>query len=93
MFIQAPEGAIISVHVVPNSRQFSIVGEGSWAGTLKVRVVSQADKGKANKELCSELGKLFQSEVRILSGEKSSRKRLLVVGKTVEEAEKKLRIR
>jgi len=93
MFTQTPEGAIISAHVTPNSKQFSVLGKGEWANTLKIKVMNQADKGKANHELCTELGKILNSKVKIISGEKSHNKKLLVVGKTIDEIEQKLLIR
>lgn len=88
MIKQSPKGAIISVHVVPGSRCFSIAGAEDWTGDIKVRLKSRASEGKANQELTEELGKTLSAEVKIISGFKSRRKVLLA--QTDAESAKKL---
>jgi uncharacterized protein len=75
------EGVAFSVHVQPRASRNEICG--MQGNELKVRLTSPPVEGEANK-LCSEFfAKLFgvaKSKVRILSGEKSRHKTVLVVG-------------
>ncbi len=70
---------IIKVKVVPRSSKAGVVG---WEnGILKVRVSSAPIEGKANRELIQLLSSYFKtnkSGVRIVSGEKSRLKRLII---------------
>lgn len=52
-------------------------------GILKVKISSAPEKGKANGaliELLSKTYKIPKSKIRILSGEKSRKKRVLLIG-------------
>ncbi len=77
------EGIIIPVKVQPGAKKNSIVGE--WGGKLKLQVTAPPERGKANEAvvrlLASGLG-LQKSRVRIVSGESSRDKRVLVEGVT-----------
>jgi uncharacterized protein (TIGR00251 family) len=64
---------IIEVTVVPNSPRFSI---GYKNGRLKVMLMSQPEKNRANIELIQNLSKLLGKQVRIISGLTSKRKKL-----------------
>ncbi len=75
---QAPEGAIIRVHVVPGSKAFAVAGEDPWTGEIKIKVKGKATEGKANQELVTELGKRLSAKVKIISGHRSRHKTLLV---------------
>ncbi len=77
------EGIIIPVKVQPGAKKNSIVGE--RGGKLKLQVTAPPERGKANEAvirlLASGLG-LQKSRVRIVSGESSRDKRVLVEGVT-----------
>ena len=66
---------IIEVTVVPNSPKFSV---GYKNGRLKVMLMSQPEKNRANIELIQNLSKLLGKPVRIISGLTSKRKKLAV---------------
>ena len=72
---------IVEVQVIPKSSCSEVVG---WEGDiLKIRIAAIPDKGKANKELIRFLAKklkIAKSQITIVSGEKSRRKRLQVEG-------------
>lgn len=78
---ETPEGIILYVRAQPGARKDEIVGE--QAGSLKVRVTASPEKGKANeaiiKLLAEELG-LKKSAFKIISGETSRDKKILVKG-------------
>ena len=76
------ESVELGLEVIPNSRQFCVKGFNPWTNSLRVKVTGKALKGQANKELASELGKLFNARVEIISGEKSRKKMVLVTGTT-----------
>ena len=64
----------LEISVVPNSRAFAI---GRKDGKLKVWLTEEAERGKANSELVTELSKVFGCGVRILRGATGRRKTLL----------------
>jgi uncharacterized protein len=74
----------IDVKVTPHAKRQAIKLE---AGILKVKVVSRADRGKANEELIEYLSEVLgvkKGDIRIVKGERDTRKVLsLPVEKTV----------
>ena len=81
-----PDGALLPVQAQPKSRKNGVVGE--HAGALKVAVTQAPEKGKANdaliKVLADELD-LKRSQVRLVSGETSSKKVFLIASISVAE--------
>ncbi len=80
------DGVILPVRAHAGARRNEIRGEQN--GMLKVSVTQAPEKGKANKAiiglLAKELG-LKKSQVLLLSGDTSSRKRFFVVEATLGE--------
>jgi hypothetical protein len=71
------------VRVVPRARRDAIVGE--YQGALKVRLTAPPVDDKANdalRHLLAERLNVPPSAVRIVAGEKSRTKRVLIVGVT-----------
>lgn len=65
---------IVDVKVTPNAKRQEIKLE---FGTLKVKVISRAERGKANQELIEYLSKILgvrKADIKILRGEKDTRK-------------------
>ena len=85
------EGIIIDLHVQPRASRNQIAGVQGEA--LKVRLTSPPVEGAANK-LCGEyFAKLLgvaKGEVRLVAGERSRHKRLLVRGVVEEEARRRI---
>ena len=83
-FQEHSDGVIIPVRVNAAARRNEIGGEHD--GQLKVSVTQAPEKGKANQAiialLCKRL-KCSKSDCAVVSGETSSRKRILVRGATV----------
>jgi len=83
------DGVALSVRVAPGASRESVSLDQDAA--LTVRLAAAPVEGKANKELVRLLAKLFKtapSNVRILHGEKSRSKVVLIRGMSVESAEK-----
>ena len=78
---ESPEGIILHVRAQPGARKDEIAGE--WANSLKVRVTAPPEKGRANEAivrlLAEKLG-LKKSAIRVISGETSRDKRVLIQG-------------
>lgn len=53
-------GIAIQAKIVPNSKEFKIVGFDEWSNSLKIRVKSAPEKGKANEELTKKLRKYLK---------------------------------
>lgn len=66
---------IVEVTAVPKSGRFSVSFK---EGKVKVSLKSAAEQNKANVELVKELSKALKKEVRVISGQKSRRKRLYI---------------
>ena len=82
-----PEGLVIPVRVSAGASRDRVIGE--HAGALKVSVSAAPERGKANKAVVELVAKTLgvpRSQVRLVSGETSRDKKLLVLGFTVEAA-------
>lgn len=75
---------VLNVRVTTGSKEFGVEGFNEWTGELRVRLKSSPEKGKANKELVGALSDLFGTEVVLLSGSKSTKKKLMVKGESME---------
>jgi len=85
------ENIELDLEVIPNSKEFKIAGFNPWTNALRVKVKGKALKGEANKELIQEMEKLFQTKVKIKSGEKSKKKKILLEKITQEQLENTLK--
>lgn len=82
------DGVVIEVKVVPNSHENKL--DSIHDRRLKVRINAAPEDGKANKELIKYLARLFgckKSEIKILRGETSQEKLILIQGKLLEVLE------
>ena len=71
---------VLKIRTTPNAEKFDISGFDAWRNALKVRTRSKPIEGKANKEIEKELSKVLDAKVKIISGEKSRDKKVLVIG-------------
>ncbi|MCB2170083.1 MAG: YggU family protein [Deltaproteobacteria bacterium] len=79
VFSDHPDGLLIDVRVQPKSSKNAIVGIHGEA--LKIKLNAPPVEGKANKALIQLLAKLLKcpkSNVKIVSGQASRNKRLLI---------------
>ncbi len=67
----------MDIEVSPNSKKFEISDFNDWRNRIEIRIKQVPQKGKANKEICKEMSKIFNCEVAIFKGEKSSQKTLV----------------
>jgi uncharacterized protein (TIGR00251 family) len=85
------EGVLLNVHAQPGARREGLTGE--HGGALRVAVNAPPDKGKANaailQVLAGALG-LKPSQIALIAGETSRRKRVLLAGLTVEDAARRI---
>jgi len=65
----------IDITAMPNSKRFSVSVKD---GKVRISLKSSPENNKANIELIRELSKLLGTEVRIVSGFKSKRKRIQI---------------
>ena len=87
---ETASGVVISALVKPRSRRDMIEGVNP-EGLLKISVSAPPVKGAANKGLVKLLSKSLgvpKSRLSIISGETSSRKRVLIQDMTAEAAER-----
>ena len=68
----------VQVQVIPQGKEFALIGFDEWTGNLKIRLHEKPEKGKANKELIENLQKIFNTKVEIIVGEKQRQKTLLI---------------
>ncbi|MBN2127674.1 MAG: YggU family protein [Candidatus Diapherotrites archaeon] len=82
---------ILEVHVIPNSKEFKIIGFDSWSKALKIKIKSPPEKGKANKEVIDELKKEFNCGIEIINGLKTRNKKIKVL-KSLKEIQEKIKL-
>jgi len=74
-----PEGTVLPVRAQPGARKDEV--RGVRDGMLKVSVTQAPERGKANKAIAALLAKalgLRKSQIELLSGQTSTRKRFLI---------------
>ncbi len=84
---EAKDDVILEVFVKPKSKEFKIAVE---ADEIVIFCTEEPVKGKVNKEIIKQLGKLLHKEVELVSGSTSRQKRLLVRNTGKNELEKLL---
>lgn len=85
------EGVLINVHAHPGARRNGVTGE--HAGAIRVAVNAPPDKGKANAAILEVLAValgLRPSQVALISGETSRRKRVLIAGLDLDDAARRI---
>ena len=85
------EGTVLPVRARPGARRNEIRGEQD--GMLKVCVTQAPEKGKANKALIALLAgglSLRKSQLELIAGETSAKKRFLVRDVTPEELARRI---
>ena len=83
------DGVVLPVRAQPGARRSGLTGVHD--GALKIAVTQAAEKGKANAAIVTLLSKELsvpKSRLLILSGETSSRKRILIQGAALSEVSK-----
>ena len=73
------------MHVRPASKSFEVKGFNEWSSCVEVNCRNPALKGKANLELEKELSKVFQTQVKIVKGFSSRKKKILIKNKLLKE--------
>jgi len=73
-----PDGATVTVWVVPGARRTEIVG--LYGDAVRVRIAAPAEKGRANQALATFLSERLGSRARLISGAGSRRKRYVLPG-------------
>lgn len=76
-----PNGAMLTVWVVPGAKRTEIVG--FHGDAVRVRIAAPPEKGRANKVLVEYLADRLGVSMRITAGAGSRRKRLLAPGVSV----------
>jgi len=69
------QGVILEVYVKPMSKEFKIVAEGE---EIIVFCKEESVRGKVNKELIKQLSRLFDKNVKLVSGFTSRQKKVLI---------------
>ena len=85
-----PDGVMVEVWVVAGASRDEVGGD--YQGALRVRTTAPAEGGKANRAVARLVaGALGGRKGSVVSGAGSRRKRVLVEGVTVSEAELRIR--
>ena len=89
---EVEDGTQLNLKVKPSSNEFLIKEVNPWRNQLNIEVSSPPQKGKANKELIQKLGETLGKEIELVSGERSSTKKILVRNINEDELREKLGI-
>ncbi|MBS3061242.1 MAG: DUF167 domain-containing protein [Candidatus Diapherotrites archaeon] len=68
---------VLNAKVIPNAKQFCIM-EDPLTHEIKIKTKNPAQKDKANQEIVQELKKKYKTNVTILTGHKSNRKKIKI---------------
>jgi len=86
-----PQGCVISFEIVPGCSRLSVPsGYNPWRRSLEARLTEEPIKGRANRQLVEQLARtlgISEQKVVVMSGQKSSKKSILVQGITRDEAQ------
>ena len=88
---QSDEGVFINIKLVPNSSFNKIVDFND--DYLRIKISSPPIENRANKELisfCSDIFSVNKSRVKLVSGEKSKTKRILLSDTKVDDVTQKI---
>ncbi len=89
-----PDGVALDVEVMPAAKENVFpAGYNMWRKRIQARVAAPPTEGQANDSLLALVAEFFgapRRSVRLLDGEKSRRKRILVAGVAVEDAVRRL---
>ena len=80
----ADNNVFVDIEVSTNSNKFQISGFNEWRNRFEIRIKQVPQKGKANKEIVKELSKIFNCDVSISKGEKSSQKTIVCYDVSIE---------
>jgi len=80
----------VLVWVVPGASRSEIIG--LHDGAIRIRVAAPPEGGKANKAVIAMLAAATGAPARLLSGDASRRKRILLEGVTEQQARAALRL-
>jgi uncharacterized protein (TIGR00251 family) len=83
----AKDGALLTIFVKPNQPKFKVELEGD---EIIVHATEEPERGKVNKEILKELGKLLHTPVELASGATSRQKQVFVRGLGKGEVEQRL---
>ena len=86
----ADNNVFVYIEVSPNSNKFQISGFNEWRNRFEIRIKQVPQKGKANKEIVKELSKIFNCDVSISKGEKSSQKTIVCYNVSIDDILDKL---
>ncbi len=87
---KSKDGALIDIDVSPNSKREGCRGYDQWRGRFLLSMREKPEKFKVNREIVEFFSNLFSVEknrVRIIAGEKSTTKTVLIQGVEIERAE------
>lgn len=86
----ADNNVFVDIEVSQNSNKFQISGFNEWRNRFEIRIKQVPQKGKANKEIVKELSKIFNCDVSISKGEKSSQKTIVCYNVSIDDILDKL---
>jgi uncharacterized protein (TIGR00251 family) len=72
------DSTLINIIVIPNTTRTGIKGFDPWRERIMVEVKEPPIQNRANREVVSFFSKLFNTDVKIVSGSKSRQKTLEV---------------
>jgi len=84
-------GIELKLSVIPNSKEFGVLGFDEWKKAFKVKVKSKPLNGKANQEIEKKLSEFFGEQIQIISGKHSREKKIFIPNKKLDEVLKLLK--
>jgi uncharacterized protein (TIGR00251 family) len=87
------EKIVLSLHVIPNSKEFKIIEFNARDNVLRLKTKEKALKNKANQEIEKKLSRILKERVKIIEGLKSKNKKILIENKSLNEVLECLKVK
>ncbi len=90
MLRETKEGVLLDIEVQPNAKKNEIVKVDEWRNRLVIKIKAPPKNGKANKEIIKFFFEIFKKKCKIVKGEKSSQKTILILDANIDDIKKKI---
>lgn len=85
-----PQGCVICFEIVPGCSRLAVPsGYNPWRRSLEAHLTEEPIKGRANRQLMEQLARILgisEQKIELMSGQRSTKKTILVKGMGREEA-------
>jgi uncharacterized protein (TIGR00251 family) len=83
--IKTENGVLVRLYVLPKANKTGLAGYDKWRHRFKFKTTSPPIEGKANESVLDFFESLLGKKVKLAGGQKSIKKKILVLDATLDE--------